>query len=461
MSGLMIEGKLPPSAIELEQAVLGACIVEQSGVSMVADILSDEMFYEERHRVTFGAIMLLYRDGEPIDLLTVTTLLMKQKKLEVAGGAHYIGTLSNKVASSANVQYHARIIVQQWIKREVIKMSHDLLNRAWDPSEDVFDLLGSASNGLQSIYDRAEVRDAESAADMSSVIDMDKGETNAIEVTEIDRYVSNRNGKMIVVGARPGVGKSLFGQMWALGMGRLGPGLFLSLEMDTTELRSRLAACLGGINISHLLEARASEAEIQRVHQMSVEHNKLLKNILIDDTAEVTPSMLMGKVERAVTRYGAKWAVVDYLQLIAQERGGKRLSEYERVTEASRSVAMAAKRNNIPILALSQLRRKDGTNPEPLMSDLRSSGQIEQDAYSIILLHRPGYDQYPPPEFDRLSCWIAKNRNGSMGKVDIPFYGAYGQIGPYVSSIQQPTASMPRKSSAGTRTDDDGDPAPF
>ena len=340
-------------------------------------------------------------------------------------------------------------------------MSHDLLNRAWDASEDVFDLLGSASKGLQDIYDRAEVRDAERADDMSSVIDMDKGETNAIEVDEIDRFVSNRNGKMIVVGARPGVGKSLFGQMWALGMGRLGPGLFLSLEMDTTELRSRLAACLGGINISHLLEARASEAEIQRVHQMSVEHNKLLKNILIDDTAEVTPSMLMGKVERAVTRYGAKWAVVDYLQLIAQERGGKRLSEYERVTEASRAVAMAAKRNNIPILALSQLRRKDGTNPEPLMSDLRSSGQIEQDAYSIILLHRPGYDQYPPPEFDRLSCWIAKNRNGSMGKVDLPFFGAYGQIGPYVSQIQPPTSYIPPKSSAGTRTDDDGDIAPF
>ena len=457
----LIEGKLPPSSPETEQAILGACLLERSGVSMVADILSEEMFYEERHRVTFGAIMRLYRDGGAIDLVTVSSELLKSKKLEVAGGAHYLTTLTNKVSSSANVQYHARIVVELWIKREVIKMSHDLLNRAWDASEDVFDLLGSASKGLQDIYDRAEVRDAERADDMSSVIDMDKGETNAIEVDEIDRFVSNRNGKMIVVGARPGVGKSLFGQMWALGMGRLGPGLFLSLEMDTTELRSRLAACLGGINISHLLEARASEAEIQRVHQMSVEHNKLLKNILIDDTAEVTPSMLMGKVERAVTRYGAKWAVVDYLQLIAQERGGKRLSEYERVTEASRAVAMAAKRNNIPILALSQLRRKDGTNPEPLMSDLRSSGQIEQDAYSIILLHRPGYDQYPPPEFDRLSCWIAKNRNGSMGKVDLPFFGAYGQIGPYVSQIQPPTSYIPPKSSAGTRTDDDGDIAPF
>ena len=462
MSGHMIEGQLPPSSVDLEQAVLGACLLERSGVAMVADILSEEMLYEERHRVIFSAIMQLYRGGDPVDLLTVSTLLLKQKKLEVAGSAHYIGTLSNKVASSANVQYHARIIVQNWMKREVIVMANNLLNKAWDPSEDVFDLLGAASLHIQSIHDRAEVRDAESAADMRGVIDMDPSATYVSGMGGLDKRISNRRGKMIVVGARPGVGKSLFGMWWAYGMAQHGPGLFLSLEMDADELRARLACGLGGIPISRVMEGRASEHEQNAVFKVSTDHHERLSKVLIDPTSDLTPSALMSKIERAVVRDGAKWAVVDYLQLIDQERGTKRLSEYERVTEASRAVNRIAKRLDIPILALSQLRRKEGGgNDRPKIQDLRSSGQIEQDAYSIILLHRDGYETYPPPEHDALNCIIAKNRNGSLENVVLDFYGPYGQIGPYVSQIQPPTSYIPPKSSAGTRTDDDGDLAPF
>jgi replicative DNA helicase len=431
-------GKVPPQAVELEEAVLGALMLEKDAVITVLDILRPESFYKEAHQKIFHAISQLSGNLQPIDMLTVTEQLRKNKELEEVGGPYYIAQLTNKVASAAHVEVHSRIIAQKYIQRELIRVSTDIQNRSFDEAVDVDDLLDFSEAALfeiaqgnvkkesmsMNVLVREATRQMEDAAKKpDGLVGVPSG------FTQLDRITNGwQPSDLIIIAARPSMGKTAFILSMTRNMSvdhQRGVAIF-SLEMSSLQLANRMISSETELGSEKIRTGKLSPEEWQ---QFESRIGKLSDApVYIDDTPSISVFELRAKCRRLKTQYDIQMVIIDYLQLMSgtPETRGNREQE---VSTISRSLKALAKELNIPVIALSQLNRsvemRTG-NKRPQLSDLRESGAIEQDADVVLFIHRP--EKYGLLEFDdgtssvgMAEVIIAKHRNGALGDVRLQF----------------------------------------
>jgi len=445
------EGQVQPQARDLEEIVLGAIMLEQNAFDNVSAILkTSDNFYVDAHQRIYKAMLKLTEDNEPLDMYTVTEKLRSTGELEIVGGAYFIASLTNKVASSANVESHARIVVQKFLKREVISLSSKAIQDAFDDTVDVFDLLDGTEAEL---FKLTESNMKKTAVEIGTVVleEIDaiaQRKENAKDgeiitgvttgFAELDRLTSGwQKSDLIVLAARPGMGKTAF----TLALARNAaiddkkPVAFFSLEMSTNQLVARLIA----------METEIESEKLKKGLLLEKEWKHLVKNIdnlkeapiFIDDTAAIGIFELRAKCRRLKAKHDIQLIVIDYLQLMTGSIDGKGAGNREQeISMISRNLKGIAKELEVPIIALSQLSRAVETRggaKKPMLSDLRESGAIEQDADMVIFLYRPEYYKITQDE-DGLDCRgmaeviIAKHRNGSLETVKTRFIGKFAKF---------------------------------
>ena len=415
-------GRIQPQAPELEEAVLGALMIEKDAYSLVSEILRPESFYERRHQLIYSAIVDLAVNQKPVDILTVKEQLSKRGDLEEVGGPFYITQLSSKVASSAHIEYHARIIAQKSLARELITFTSNIQSKAFDETLDVDDLMQEAEGKLFEISQQNMKKDytqinpvideaykliQKAAARTDGLSGLESG------FTKLDKMTSGwQNSDLIIIAARPAMGKTAFVLSMAknIAVDYRNPVALFSLEMSNVQLVNRLIA-----NVCEIPSEKIKSGQLANYEWQQLDYK--LKNLMdaplyVDDTPSLSVFELRTKARRLVREHGVRIIIIDYLQLMN-----------------------AAKELNIPIIALSQLNRGvesregiDGKRPQ--LSDLRESGAIEQDADMVCFIHRPEY--YKIFQDDRgndlrgmAEIVIAKHRNGAVGEVLLRFKGEF------------------------------------
>lgn len=441
VSGL---GKLPPQAVDLEEAVLGALMLEKNALSEVIDILKPDSFYKESHQKIYQAIFNLFQHTSPIDLLTVTAELRKMGALEIVGGAYYITQLTDRVVSAANIEYHARIISQKYIQRELIKVSTEIINSSYDETSDIFELLDHAEKSLFDIAQNNLRRDSrkmddimrEAIANLEMLRDKTDGLTGIPSgLTALDRMTSGwQPSDLVIIAARPAMGKTAF----VLSVARNAavdhdkPVVVFSLEMSSVQLVNRLIAGETEIEQEKLKKGTLADHEWQQLHSRI---GRLTEApLIIDDTPALNVFEFRAKCRRLKAQHDIQMVIVDYLQLMHGKADGKGGNREQEIGSISRALKSVAKELNIPVLALSQLSRavesRPGNSKRPMLSDLRESGSIEQDADMVLFLYRPEYyglteDEEGRPTAGIGEVIIAKHRNGETGIVPLRFIGKY------------------------------------
>jgi replicative DNA helicase len=430
-------GKVPPQANDMEEAVLGAVMLEKEAVITILDILKPESFYKESHQKIFKAISDLSSREYPVDLYTVTEELRAHNELDSVGGPVYLTQLTSKVVSAANVDYHARIVAQKYIQRELIRVSTDIQTRSFDDTYDVTELLDYSENALFQI---AEGNIKREVAPINVVIkeaireieEAGKREDALVGIpsgfTKLDRLTSGwQKSELVIVAARPSMGKTAFALSMARNMAvDHGKNVAIfSCEMSSIQLVNRLIVAETDIPGDKIKNGRLNEEEWK---QLDSRIKKLvMAPIFIDDTPAISIFELRAKCRRLMAQHKLDIVIVDYLQLMSgPENAGSREQE---VSNISRSLKSIAKELNVPILALSQLNRSvemRGGTKRPLLSDLRESGAIEQDADMVVFIHRQ--DKFGIPTFEDGSSTkgiaeiiLAKNRNGPVDDVKLKF----------------------------------------
>lgn len=437
------QGKLPPQAIDLEEAVLGAMMIDKKGVDDVIDILHPDVFYKPAHQFIYSAIFTLFEKSEPIDLLTVSNQLRKDEKLDGVGGDFYIISLSQKVSSAAHIEFHARIILQKYIQRRLISISSEIIGNAYDETVDVFDLLDDAETKLFDITQGNLKKSSEAAENLVSQalkkieeISNQEGMSGvATGFTKLDELTSGwQPSDLIILAARPGMGKTAFVMSMAKNMAiDFGiPVAIFSLEMSSVQLITRMISSETGISSEKL---RKGNLETYEWEALNVKVKNLSNApVFIDDTPSLSVFDLRAKARRLVSQHGVRVIVIDYLQLMtagnSSKGGGNREQE---ISTISRNLKALAKELAVPVIALSQLSRAvetRGGSKRPLLSDLRESGAIEQDADIVSFIYRPEY--YGLTEWDddeRTPCEgqaefiVAKHRNGGLDNIKMKFIG--------------------------------------
>jgi replicative DNA helicase len=441
------KGKLPPQAIDLEEVVIGAMMIDKKGVDEVIDILSADVFYKQQHQHIFEAIHLLFENSEPIDLLTVASQLKKSSTLEAAGGEFYLVQLTQKVSSSAHIEFHARIILQKYIQRSLIKISNEIIEESYDETTDVFDLLDTAESKLYEITQGNIKRSSETA---QQLVIQAKKRIQEIANKEglsgipsgfdkVDKLTSGwQPSDLIIIAARPGMGKTALTLSMARNMAVQHniPVAFFSLEMSSVQLITRLISSETGLSSEKL---RTGNLEKHEWEQLNVKVNALEKApLFIDDTPSLSIFDLRAKARRLSSQHGIKLIMIDYLQLMTaggSQKGGNREQE---ISTISRNLKALAKELSIPVIALSQLSRAvetRGGSKRPLLSDLRESGAIEQDADIVSFIYRPEYykieewdDEERSPTEGQGEFIVAKHRNGGLDEIRLKFIGHLGRF---------------------------------
>jgi replicative DNA helicase len=437
-------GKVPPQAIELEEAVLGALMLEKDALTSVIDILKVESFYKEAHKVIFQAILDLFTESQPIDLLTVTTQLRKNGALEVAGGAFYITELTSKVASAANIEFHARIITEQSIKRELIRISSTIQKDAFEDTTDVFELLDAME---QSLFEISEKNIRKNYATMSSImrdaiaeLEIRKNQKDGLTgvpsgFTALDRVTSGwQKSDLVIIAARPAMGKTAFvlSVLRNAAVDHNRPVAIFSLEMSSVQLVNRLISSEAELDSDKIKKGTLADHEwAQLVHKTA----KLSKApLFVDDTPALSILELRAKCRKLKAQHDIQMVVVDYLQLMSGDsKGGFGGNREQEIASISRALKKIAKELSIPVIALSQLSRAvetRGGDKRPQLSDLRESGAIEQDADMVMFLYRPEYYGITEDEGGASTAGvgeviIAKHRNGSLENIKLRFIGRY------------------------------------
>jgi replicative DNA helicase len=437
-------GKLPPQNLEAEEAVLGALMIEKASISLVQDILRPESFYKEAHRIIYDTILSLDSKGDPIDLLTVTNELRKNVQLEFVGGPYYLVELTQRVSSSANLEYHARIVSENFIKRELIKISSEITRDSFDYTTDVFDLLDHAQQQIFQIVDSnlkkkyASVRDIlkEAIRELESKRDNDGGLTGIpTGFSDLDRMTSGfQKSDLIIIAARPGMGKTAFMvsamRNAAVQFGK--PVAMFSLEMSSVQLINRLISAEAELMSDKITKGKLEPFEWQRLHERI--SNLSSAPIFIDDTPALSIMELRAKSRQLKSQYDIQMIIIDYMQLMRGSDPGKGGTNREQeIATISRGLKGLAKELNIPVIALSQLSRATetrGGDKRPMLSDLRESGSIEQDADMVMFLYRPEYygileDEEKNSTKGIGEVIIAKHRNGSLDTIKLRFIGQF------------------------------------
>ena len=429
-------GRKPPQAIDVEEAVLGALLLEPEVVPEVLDQLQADCFYKDIHKKIFEAITTLSSRNDPVDIFSVSDELTKRGELEEVGGMAYLSQLSTKIGAAAHVDYHTKILLQKFLQRELIAISYEVQKAAFDDSLAVDDLIDTAE---EKVFTLAQRNVRSETKPIVSVINraIEQIETNQQRedglsgvpsgYTGIDRVTYGwQAADLIILAARPSVGKTAFVLTMARNMvvDHKVPVAFFSLEMPDTQLVTRLMVSETGLPSDKLRGARKmTPDEWTQLHDGL---NKLSRApMFIDDTPSLSIYEFRSKARRLVNKQHVKLIIIDYLQLMTGPPELKGMREQE-VAAISRSLKAIAKELNVPIIALSQLNRSvetRGGNKRPQLSDLRESGAIEQDADIVMFIHRPEFvgvqdDHGFPGETDLI---IAKHRNGQVCDVKMRF----------------------------------------
>jgi replicative DNA helicase len=468
----MVYGKVPPQAKDLEDAVLGAIMLEKGAFDTVVEILKPECFYVDANQRIFTAMKNLANKSQPIDILTVVEELRMMEDLETIGGPYYVTKLTNAVVSSANIEAHARIILQKFIQRELIRISGEIIGEAYEESTDVFDLLDQAESKMYEVTSKHLKNNYESidSALVKAIQRIEDLRHRNEDITgvpsgfpSLDKITYGwQNTDLIILAARPAVGKTAFAlnlaRNAALDPRKQTPVAVFSLEMGAAQLVQRILSAESEILMEKISRGKMEEHEMKQLYAKGIQ--KLAQApIFIDDTAALNIFELRAKCRRLKNLNNIGMIIIDYLQLMSGT-GGNTNREQE-ISTISRSLKGLAKELQVPIIALSQLsreveKRKDG-NKMPQLSDLRESGAIEQDADMVCFIYRPEYYDVTQNEMGESNrgethIRIAKHRNGSLETIKLrarleiqKFFddeGGDGLHGPNMPSNWKPVSDM-------------------
>ena len=445
-------GRLQPQAIDAEKAVLGACLIEQDAFGTVSDFLKPHSFYESKHQVIFQAIQSLAASNSPVDLITVVQQLQKSGDLENAGGPAYIADLSRSMLSAAHLEYHARIVAQKALARDLIIYTSSIQKQAFDETQDIEQLMQDAEGKLFELSKSNLKKDFTQIDPVISeayeLLKKAAARTDGMSglpsgFDRLDAMTSGwQNSDLIIIAARPAMGKTAFVLSMARNMAvdRKIPVAMFSLEMSNVQLVNRLLVNVCEISGEKIKSGQLAPYEWK---QLDERMNELFgAPFYIDDTPSLSVFELRTKARRLVRDFGVQMIIIDYLQLM-NASGMSYGSRQEEVSTISRSLKGLAKELNIPIIALSQLNRSveqrtssDPNSPDskrPQLSDLRESGAIEQDADMVCFIHRPEYykiykDSYGNDTKGIAEIIIAKHRNGAVGDVRLRFRSEFARF---------------------------------
>ncbi|HPK09435.1 MAG TPA: replicative DNA helicase [Saprospiraceae bacterium] len=437
----LVYGRVQPQAIPIEEAILGAIMVDKDALPSVIEILRKESFYLQAHQEIYGVMLELFSSSRPIDLLTVHESLKKKLKLEEIGGVSYLMELTNKVASAANIEYHARIVAQKYIQRELIKVSSQIIQDSFEDTKDVLELLDEAERGLYDITDQNLNTGYEALSSLAAKAkkEIEATSQKGTELTgvttgfaELDKMTNGwQRSDLIIIAARPGMGKTAFTLSLAKNASEHGHAVAVfSLEMASVQLVQRLISMEAEITSTKLRNGQMDDVEWRKLDNAV---NKLSEMpIYIDDTPGINIFELRAKCRRLKQNHDIDMIVIDYLQLMAAAPNEKRGNREQEISSISRALKGLAKELNVPVIALSQLSRaveSRGGEKRPQLSDLRESGAIEQDADIVTFIYRPDYYGLGEGDFDTPSdlseIILAKHRNGGLGTVQLRFRGEF------------------------------------
>ena len=431
-------GVVPPQAVELEEAVLGALMLERDSIIAVQEYVTPEAFYTEEHRLIYKAIESLSAELKPIDLYTVTECLKVRGELKKVGGAAYLAQLTQKVGSAANVEFHAKIIAQKYVQRELIRSATEIQRRSYDEDQDVTDLIGYAESEIFKVAEGHVKRSVQSAKDVLSkaMMQIEEASKNTSAFNgvpsgfmAVDRVTLGwQPSDLIIIAARPAMGKTAFVLSMARNMAidHESPVAFFSLEMSSVQLMMRLIIAETGLSGTDIKSGRLTPEQWR--HLESATKPLGTAPLFIDDTPALSVFEFRSKARRLKIHNDIKIIIIDYLQLMTGNADSKGNREQE-VAFISRTLKAIAKELNVPIIALSQLSRATetrGGSKRPQLSDLRESGAIEQDADIVAFIHRPEYygmntDENGMPTAGMAEIIIAKHRSGAATDVKLRF----------------------------------------
>ena len=464
-------GHLMPQAPEVEKAVLGALMIDKDAYLEVCDKLRPESFYEPRNQMVYEAIQKLSMDENPVDMLTVVDMLGKMGKLEDVGGPAYVADLSSRVATSANLEYHANIVAEKYLSRQMISYVSVIGKKTYDESYDIKDVVQEAESTLFELSQKNMKKDysvlapiVDKAMDMVKIAHANKGGITGISsgYFKLDDMICGwQNSDLVIIAGRPAMGKTAFALSLAknIAADQKIPMAFFSLEMSDVQLANRLISNACMIEGTKLMSGQLDRADWLRLDKKI---DKLKDAPLyIDDTEGLSVMELRTKARRLVREKGVKLIMIDYLQLMTAS-GMKFNSRQEEVSLISRSLKGLAKELNIPVLALSQLNRgvesrQGAEGKRPQLSDLRESGAIEQDADLVIFLHRPEYyglkmsDDGLIDYHNRAEVIISKHRKGATGIILMNFIGDYTRF----ENCDDPMGNCPPTEGGEIRGDND------
>lgn len=448
---IVFNGKLPPQALELEEAVLGAMMLEKNAPEKVLDILKEEIFYTDSHKLIFKSIADLFTKAQPIDILTVTENLRKQGNLELAGGAFYVTQLTNRVASAANLEFHTHILIQKYIQRQMIHIAGEIGKKAFEDTTDAFELLDESERKLFAIKNDTMKKGHVSLGDILHKaiknIEFLKNNDNQFSgvpsgLNQLDKITGGwQKSDLIIIAGRPGMGKTAFvvsvARNAAVDFGR--PVALFSLEMSSVQLVTRLISSESEISSEKIRKGdlHDSEWEILRVRTEKLAEAP----IFIDDTPSLSIFDFKAKARRLKSQHNIELIIVDYLQLMKGDDKNIGNREQE-ISYISRSLKALAKELDIPVIALAQLSRQAErrTDNKPQLSDLRESGSIEQDADLVGFIYRPEYYGLTDDEEGNSTKGIGefiiqKHRNGPTDVVKLRYQGEFTKFSNLNDSI--------------------------
>jgi replicative DNA helicase len=437
----MVYGKVPPQAKDLEEAVLGAIMLEKSAFDTVVEILKPECFYVDAHQRIYRAMQSLAQKSQPIDILTVVEELKFRSELETVGGPYYVTRLTNTVVSAANIEAHSRIVLQKFIQRELIRISGEIISDSYEDSTDVFDLLDEAESKLFEItnnhlrknfdpIDRVLVKTIQRIEDMRNRNEDLTGVPTGF--SHLDQVTYGwQNTDLVILAARPSVGKTAFAlnlaRNAALHPTKPTPIGFFSLEMSAGQLVQRILSAESEIMLEKIARGKLEEHEMKQLYARGIQRLAQAP-IFIDDTPALNIFELRAKCRRLKNKHNIGMIIIDYLQLMSGAGENRNTNREQEISKISRDLKGLAKELSIPIIALSQLsreveKRKEG-NKMPQLSDLRESGAIEQDADMVMFLYRPEYYDITSNEMGESNrgethVRIAKHRNGSLETIKL------------------------------------------
>ena len=437
----LMSGRVMPQAVDLEEAVLGAIMIDKDAMPSIIEILRPDSFYLPKHQILYTIMWDLFSKSQPIDLLTLHESLKKNKELEEVGGINYLIELSNKVGSGANIEFHARIVAQKFIQRELIKVSGDIIKNSFDDNLDVLEILDEAEKGLYDItdqnlntgYEKLSALAVQAQKQIEAIAEQGTEMTGVpTGFVELDKMTNGwQPSDLVIIAARPGMGKTAFTLTMAKNAAEQGKAVAVfSLEMASIQLVQRLISAEAEINSRTLRNGQLDESEWKKLHAAvdSLSHLPLF----IDDTPAINIFELRAKCRRLKQNHDIEMIIIDYLQLMTSAPNERRGNREQEISSISRALKSLAKELKVPVLALSQLSRAvetRGGEKRPMLSDLRESGAIEQDADIVTFIYRPGYYELEEDSFDvpkdLTEIILAKHRNGGLGTVNLKFIGEF------------------------------------